>query len=253
MRIERIGFTPLKGGRHRAHATVDLTGTGPAGDRVFCLVDRAAGKVLRTVQNPSLVQAASRWESGVLTVDLPHRTVEGVPAPTGELVELDYWGRPAELEICDGPWAQAFGEHLGYDVSLARAVRAGEVVYGGCVSIVTTSSLRLLSERLGRDIEPARFRPTFVIDTGDLPAHAEDGWAGRTLRLGQDARVTVRQPIPRCAGVDLDPDKGVRDAPVLAELGGYRQGRDGLDFGVDAAVSTAGRVRTGDQVELERG
>lgn len=252
MRIERIGFTPLKGGRHRAHDTVDLTSTGPAGDRVFCLVDRARGRVLRTVQNPSLVQATSRWEAGVLTVDLPHRTVEGVPEPTGELVELDYWGRPAALEVCAGPWAQAFTEHLGYDVSLARVVRAGEVVYGGSVSIVTTSSVRRLADRLGRDIQPARFRPTFVIDTGDLPAHVEDGWLGRTLRLGE-ARVTVRQPIPRCAVVDLDPDKGVRDAPVLAELGGYRQGKDGLDFGVDAVVSTAGRVRTGDQVELERG
>jgi len=33
--IQRIGFTPLKGGRHMTHDLADLTPDGPAGDRVF--------------------------------------------------------------------------------------------------------------------------------------------------------------------------------------------------------------------------
>lgn len=258
MRIQRIGYTPLKGGRHQAHDAVELGPDGPAGDRRFCLVDRARGRVLRTIQNPSLVQARVRWYAGVLTVDLPRRTVEGSPAPTGERVRVDYWGREADLELQDGPWAAAYSEHLGFEVALARVARAGEVVYGAPVSLVTTSALRRLGERLGAAVDPARFRATVVVDTldGDPVAsgsagHPEDGWHGRRLRLGE-AQVQVRGAIPRCAVVDLDPDKGVRDLPVLRELTGYRQHQDGPLFGVDAVVTAPGTVRAGDPVELER-
>ena len=57
MHITRIGLTPVKGGRHTEQPSVDLTLEGPVGDRVFCLVDRDRGRVLRTVENPTLVQS----------------------------------------------------------------------------------------------------------------------------------------------------------------------------------------------------
>src|SRR5665811_1996815 len=98
MRIERIGFTPLKGGHHVERSAVDLSAEGPVGDRAFCLVDRARGRVLRTVENPSLLQTTARWDSGVLSVDLPGGTVEGAPSPTGEFLKVDYWGRVAAVE-----------------------------------------------------------------------------------------------------------------------------------------------------------
>lgn len=255
MRIARIGFTPLKGARHVAHADVELTVAGPVGDRVFCLVDPVRKRVLRTVENPSLVLAQARWESGVLGVDLSGRTAAGEPEPSGEVLTVDYWGREAEVEPVAGPWAGLFSEYLGYDVVLACSVRAGEVVYGGAVTVVTTASLRLLQERLGRPVDSAQFRATFLLDTDgsehDEP-HAEEGWAGRTLRLG-DAAVVVRGPVPRCAVVDIDPDTGRRAAPVLATLAGYRRGAGEIDFGVDATVVVPGMVHGGDAAVLERG
>ena len=252
MRIERIGFTPLKGGRHMTHDLVDLTADGPVGDRVFCLVDRSRGRVLRTVENPTLLQAAARWETGVLSVDLPGHTVEGVPSPSGELLEVDYWGRTAALEVCTGPWAEAYSEHLGYDVVLARSVNAGDVVYGASVTVVTTGSMRLLAQRLGRQVGSERFRATFLVDTGDAPPHVEDSWVGGDLRLGE-ATVLVRGVVPRCAVVNRDPVTGLGDADVLRKLAGYRRGDGEINFGVDAVVTTAGRVRTGDLAEQERG
>jgi len=250
--IERIGFTPLKGGRHMTHDLVDLTADGPVGDRVFCLVDRSRGRVLRTVENPTLLQAAARWESGVLSVDLAGRTVEGEPSPSGEALKVDYWGRVAELEVCTGPWAEAYSEHLGYDVVLARSVIVGEVVYGASVTVVTTGSMRLLGQRLGRQVGSERFRSTFLVDTGDAAPHVEDSWVGGELRLGE-ATVLVRRVVPRCAVVDFDPVTGLGDADVLRKLADYRRGNGEINFGVDAVVTTAGRVRTGDLVEPERG
>ena len=251
MLIERIGFTPLKGGRHMTHDLADLTADGPVGDRVFCLVDRSRGRVLRTVENPALLLAVARWEAGVLSVDLPGHTIEGVPSPSGETLEVDYWGRTAAVQRCTGPWAEAYSEYLGYEVVLARSVTAGEVVYGASVTVVTTASMSLLALRLGRDVDSERFRSTFLVDTGDCPAHVEDSWVGRELRVGE-ATVRVRGVMPRCAVVDLDPVTGRNNGSVLAELSGYRRSHSEIHFGVDAVVTAPGRVRTGDQVQLDR-
>jgi uncharacterized protein YcbX len=251
MQVTRIGFTALKGARHRAHPAVELAATGPAGDRVLCLVDPAADRCLRTVENPALMQVVAGWADGVLSVTVPGSgPLVGVPEPTGEQRKVDYWGRTAEVEVLGGPWADALGAHLGRDVLLARA-RPGEVVYGGSVTLVTTGSLALLAERLGAPAAGERFRATFEVDTGDLPAHAEDDWVGRTLALGS-AEVTVRGVVPRCAVVDHDPVSGRRDRDVLRTLAGYRRGQGEVFFGVDAEVTGPGRVQTGDRVELGR-
>jgi len=63
----------------------------------------------------------------------------------------------------------------------------------------------------------------------------------------------VRGVVPRCVVVDLDPVTGRNDAPLLRELSGYRQSQGEINFGVDAVVTAAGRVRTGDQIVLRRG
>jgi len=249
--IARIGFTPVKGGRHMTHEVTELTVDGPVGDRVFCLVDPSRGRVLRTVENPSLLQASARWQDDVLTVVLNGQTLEGIPFPSGETLDVDYWGRTAAVHGCIGPWAQAYSKHLGYDVVLARAGTTGEVVYGASVTVVTTPSIHLLEERLGREVDSARFRSTFLVDIGDSTAHVEDSWVGRELQLGT-ATVRVRAVVPRCAVVDLDPVTGRRDAPVLRELSRYRHRQGEISYGVDAVVTVAGRVRTGDQVRLGR-
>jgi uncharacterized protein len=245
--IARIGFTPLKGGRHLTHRVVDLTSHGPAGDRDFCLVDRSRRRVLRTVENPTLVRTCARSEAGVLSVEFPDHTIEGVPSCDGERLHVDYWGRTASVEVCTGPWAEAYSRYLGSDVVLCRSTTAGEVVYGAAVTVVTTGSLRLISQRLGHEVDSARFRSTFLVDTGDSAPHVEDSWVGRDLRLG-DAAVRVRAVVPRCAVIDLDPVTGHSDVPVLAGLAGYRLHQGEINFGVDAVVTLPGQVRTGDQV-----
>lgn len=255
MRIERIGFTPLKGTRHVARDLVELDAEGPVGDRMFCLVDPLRGRVLRTVENSSLMSLVARWDAGVLSVDLPGRTVEGEPSPTGEELKADYWGRTAALERVEGPWSEAFTEHLGREVVLGRSVHPGEVVYGASVTLLTTASMRLLSEQLGHDVASARFRPTFLVDTGDdrvVRPHVEDTWVGRRLRVG-DATLLVRGTVPRCAVVDADPENGADKTPVLATLAGYRRVQGEVFFGVDAVVVDPGTVRQGDVAELERG
>ena len=242
--VTRIGFTPLKGARHLGRSSVDLAPEGPVGDRVFCLVDPARHRVLRTVENPTLVQTRATWDAGVLAVALPGATVEGVP-PTGETRTLDYWGRRVALEIVDGPWAAAYSAHLGFDVVLARAT-GGDVVYGASVSLVTTGSLDELSRRVGTRVLDAQLRATFTVHTD--AAHVEDAWPGRRLRVGE-AEIEVRGALPRCHVVDLDPDTGRRRTDAMRALAGYRRRGNEVVFGVDAVVTRPGRVHVGDAVD----
>ena len=252
MHVRRIGFTPLKGARHAERASAELDAGGPVGDRSFCLVDPARGRVLRTVENPTMLQVGAALGDGRLRVDLPAGTVDGIPAPTGEVLVADYWGREATLELLDGPWSEALSAHLGYDVRLARATRAGEVVYGGSVTLVTTSSMARLGQWLG--LAAASERVPL-----DLPRRHQrtsrrtprTAGSGTTLALGE-AVVRVRGTVPRCAVVDLNPRTGVRDVPVLKALAGYRLSGADVHFGVDAEVVVPGRVAVGDPVTLRR-
>ncbi len=248
MHVTRIGLTPLKGARHADLATVDLTPDGPVGDRVFCLVDPARGRVLRTVEHPSLVRTTATWQGGVLACFLPgHADVVDVPVSTGETLKVDYWGRWAGLEVIGGPWAAAYSAYLGLDVVLARALHPGEVVYAGSVSLVTTSSLDRLAQDVG-PVDAAQFRATFTVDTSGEAPYVEDSWAGRRLRVGT-AEVEVRGGLPRCAVVDRDPLTGAHRCDVLQGLADARRVDGGILFGVDAVVVRPGRVDVGSSVE----
>ena len=252
MHVARIGFTVLKGGRHVARPDAVLDLGGPVGDRAYCLLDPARDRVVRTVENPTMVQVVAVLDGSRLSVVLPDgERGEGVPATGGEVREVDYWGRREQVELVDGPWAGLLTWHLGYDVRLARVRRSGGVVYGAPVSLVSTSSLERLRGLVGQPVEPERFRATLLVDTEGLPAHVEDDWFGREVRVGE-AVVRVRARIPRCAVVDLDPVSGARTLPVLRTLAGYRRGDSEICFGVDADVTVAGRVRVGDRAVLGR-
>jgi uncharacterized protein YcbX len=270
VQITRIGFSPVKGGRHVEHASVDLRADGPFGDRVFSLVDVERQRVLKTVENPSLLKAVSDWSDEVLSVTLDGETIAATPLPTGRLLELDYWGRSANVELVDGPWASTFSALLGREVTLARAVRAGETVYGSPLTIITTGSLDLLARKLGHPVDSRRFRANFLIDTGrgtetDDAAgadshteddrhteddwHIEDHWQGRELRLG-DARVRVLGPVDRCAVIDFDADSGASGSRLLKTLAGYRLREGDIDFGMYAEVIEPAVVNHGDSVTV---
>ena len=248
MHVDTISQSPIKGGRHRSHRSVRLERTGPVGDREFCLVDVARRRVLKTVEHRAIIGTEATWENGILSIEIDGRTIEGAPVATGD-GEFDYWGRQAELELLDGPWAAHYSELLGKPVTLARGRRPGEFVYGATVSLMTTAAVRWLENLSGAGVDPARFRSNFTVAAdGDEPV--ERDWIGRELRLGE-ATVRVLEPIGRCAVIDLDPATGTKDARTLKSLAKADRERYGiLEFGVYAEVTSPGLVVVGDDVGL---
>ena len=245
--VSRLGLALVKGTRHLDRDDVVLDRHGPVGDRTWCLVDRAAARVLRTVENPHLLSLTVR---DVGTADGPRLAVTSADGRTTEagvqdaddgIRAFDYWGRGARIRLQDTTLHDLFSEELGRDVVLARAER-GDVVYADPVSVVTTGALRRLEEALRADgyavPSPldARFRATVTLDLDDDPP------TGTRLRLG-DAVVEVTDPLERCAVVDLDPVTGERsDLRLMPHL----RAADGrLLFGRGARVLRPGTVRLG--------
>lgn len=251
MRLARVGFVPLKGTRHPALPRAELALGGPVGDRLFCLVDPERAMVLRTVANPQLMQVEARWRDRELRVCLPDGSEAGdVPEPTGQRLDLDYWGRRPVLAVQRSAVAVAMSDFLGRSVLLARVVGDGDVVYGDPVTLVTTSELAELGERVGRPAlaeESARFRATLTVDDGDAPGSVRPGVR---LQVGE-AVVEVTGAVPRCAVIDRDPRTGERSGALLAALASYRRREGEVWFGVQARVVVAGACAPGGVVQVQ--
>lgn len=113
--------------------------------------------------------------------------------------------------------------------------------------IMTTSALRALAAALpDSNVDVRRFRPSFVVDTGDAEGHVERGWIGRRLRVG-GAVVQVEGGCPRCVMVTRRIDDDVpQDRTILRHIV-----RDlGQDVGVYATVVEPGPLAAGDEVTL---
>lgn len=114
----------------------------------------------------------------------------------------------------------------------------------GRISILNLASVRDLEARVGRPVDPLRFRANVWVE--GWPAWIENDVAGRPLGLG-DARLTGVKPITRCAATHVDPATAKRDfdlVPALFEQYGHRW------CGVYAAIAHGGTARIGDRVEM---
>jgi uncharacterized protein YcbX len=114
----------------------------------------------------------------------------------------------------------------------------------GFVSILNLASVRDLEQRLGRPVDPLRFRANLHVE--GWPAWVENDLVGRSLRLG-DGEATVFKPIVRCAATEADPDTGVRDIAMTHEL--YELYRHVL-CGVYVEVTRGATLTPGDPLDL---
>jgi uncharacterized protein len=259
--VASLGLSVLKGAAQDHPASLVLADHGPVDDRRFCCVDPATARVLRTVENPGLLRLRARCGDGTLTVDVPGSSPLTAPVRPAGRLRADYWGRDARLQVLDGPWAPALSAHLGREVVLAQSPPRA-VVYGGGVTLVTTSSLQEVARRAGAAADGAhrdalvadaeRWRATVVVDTGGAEPFVEDSWVGRRLQVGA-VTLRVGKRVPRCAVVRLRPRDGVReDWDPLALLAPDRVPADAarpeVVFGVDAEVEAVGTAAVGDEV-----
>lgn len=110
------------------------------------------------------------------------------------------------------------------------------------ISIGSLSSNRALSQRMGQDLSPHRWRANLWLD--GTPPWSEKGWEGQTLRIGE-VTLKVACEITRCKATMANPVTGRRDADTLGALSDLGH----QEFGVYAEVTEGGTIRVGDPVE----
>lgn len=114
----------------------------------------------------------------------------------------------------------------------------------GHVSIINLASVRDLERRIGRPLDPLRFRANLYVEGWE--PWIENDWTGRTLRIG-GATTTVFKPIVRCVATHVDPVTAERDIDVVKAL----QDHYGHALcGIYVHTATAGRIAEGDALEL---
>ncbi|RKF12861.1 MOSC domain-containing protein [Roseovarius spongiae] len=112
------------------------------------------------------------------------------------------------------------------------------------VSILNLASSTDLGMHMGQALSPHRWRCNIHLE--GLAPWEENGWIGKTLRIGE-AEFEVREPIERCRATTADPETGRADGDTLKALNANFGNQN---CGVYTFVTKGGRVSVGDEIEL---
>jgi uncharacterized protein YcbX len=252
-RVSWISLTPVKALALHQVEEVEVLESGLRGDRRFFLVDET-GRLVNDKRHGSLQCVRAEYDDGssTLTLRFPDgAVVSGITEP-GDEIETSFHHTPKSARLVPGPWDEALSTVAGRAVRLVRPERpAPDRGRGGAATMLGQGSLAAIAGVLGvSSIDARRFRMNFGVE--GLEPHAEDGWVGRRVRVGE-AVVVPQGNVGRCAITTQNPETGIRDLDTLGALADYRAEVDTsepLPFGVHAAVAEPGRVRLGDPVEL---
>jgi uncharacterized protein YcbX len=116
------------------------------------------------------------------------------------------------------------------------------------VHVLTTATidhLRTLYPE-GR-FEVRRFRPNIVVATAaDQQGFVENDWVGRTIAIGDEVRLRITEPCPRCVMTTLPQGDLPKDGGILRTAAKHNQ----TNVGVYAEVMSGGTTRRADPVVL---
>jgi uncharacterized protein YcbX len=150
---------------------------------------------------------------------------------------------------------QKLGSAFFADAGLASPVPVGSFFDLFPVSVLTTSTVEQLSKLQPQSsFDQRRFRMNVIVGVKEA-GFAENEWIGRELAIGDEARISVALPDPRCVMTTLAQDDLPRDNEVLRTLTRHNKIQVGAAgqfpcAGVYAVVTSPGMMRTGDRVAL---
>ena len=116
------------------------------------------------------------------------------------------------------------------------------------VDLLTTATINHLRALYpqGR-FEPRRFRPNIVVSAGgDDAGFVENDWIGRTVATGDNVRLAITEPCPRCVMITLPQGDLPKDSGILRTAAQH----NAVNVGVYASVVSDGTIRRGDPVTL---
>jgi uncharacterized protein YcbX len=208
-RLSQIWRHPIKGiGAERLdHVGLKIDRPLPM-DRAWAVLEqggesgegwRACRNFVRGAKGPSLMAITARLDGDTIHLahpDRPDLTI--TPGTEAAAVALLSWLKPIYPEDRRPPRHSS-----APDMGMSDAPFAS-------VSILNEASLRALSQKIGKPLDPRRFRGNLWLD--GLAPWEEFDLVGKRLRIGE-AEFDIVEPIGRCRATEANPDTGRRDAP----------------------------------------
>lgn len=238
---------PIKShGREQLGSVMLSAGATMPGDRVWAVANQMAriapdatewavsGNFSRGSKCPGLMALNARLDDAAGTVTLSHFDLGEItvnPDDPDDAARLIAWTAPL-ME----------GSNLTSEFVVRVPGRGMTDSPYPSVSINSHNSLRAVSDAVGEDLSPLRWRGNIWVEAEGPWQEFE--WIGKTIRVGE-AELAVREPIVRCPATTANPATGQRDVDTLGALRGNWGHQD---FGVYAEVVQSGRVATGDPV-----
>ncbi len=247
----------------------DIDERGLSGDRVYALVDRTTGKAA-SAKNPRRWPALFDFRAAFTVTP---RTGTNIPPvritlPDGTVINNeqqdcnDALSRALQREVTlenTGFVLKAAISAEGFQPDLENSghvntisdytMPEGTFFDGAVIHLLTTASLDQLNAFYpeGR-FEARRFRPNIVIQsrTGQK-GFIENDWIGHTLAIGDEVRLSIIRPCPRCVMVTL------AQGDLPADLGILRTAAktNKANLGVYASVLQGGRIKRGDGIRVQ--
>ncbi len=239
---------------------------GLLGDRAYALMDSATGKVV-SAKNPRRwsqlfdFQAALAEPPGMaekipsVQITLPDGTILLSQETETNQVLSKVLGREVKLETA-APTQPSLEEYwpdiegLPHRETVTDESTLASTFFDlATVHLLTTATIDQLRELTptGR-FEARRFRPNLVVEpTQAQKAFVENDWIGQTLCIGEEIRLSITGPCPRCVMTTLPQGDLPNDPSILRTAVQHNQG----NVGVYASVLQGGTARRGDPVRLE--
>jgi uncharacterized protein YcbX len=279
---------PVKSMQGEQLDAADLTEGGVVGDRAYAVMDRETGKVASAKHPklwPNLLQCRAAFarpprrgeEAPPVRIELADGSSVMSDAPDVDAVLTRFFGREVELaraaehgytidqyhpdeenydpdghrdEVVEAQLGAAFFSERG----LPSAVPEGSFFDLYPLSVLTTSTLDQLGELEPESrFDARRFRMNVIVDT-PATGFVENDWVGHTLAIGDDVRLSVSLPDPRCVMPSLAQEDLPRDSRILRTLVKHNR----LDVGgalypcvgVYAVAEATGTIGENDRVSL---
>ena len=260
-----------------------LNERGLLGDRAYALVDDASGQVV-SAKNPKKWPDYFSFRAAYVE---PIKADRDLPAvwitlPDGQVVRSDHANvneaisaalpRPVSLKTqapihaaLEQYWPERDVDASGVasEPAVTQERIAGDAPIGtffdyAVVHLLTTATLERLRELYpqGR-FEVRRFRPNIVVKPGsEVKDFIENTWVGHTLSIGDEVRLQITDPCPRCVMTtlpqgDLPRDLGILRTSVYNTVDVPFAHKALPSVGVYARVLQGGTIHRGDTVIIE--